>query len=290
MKSMTGFGRAKKHCANYDISIDISSVNKKGMELSVSMPREWAPMERLMAQTLKKTVTRGKISVSVRAENRQEGTDIPLDDPRLHEIFNRLKQTCSAFEVKFEPTADLVIKIAEMLSVGNSSADWEELWKEIEPSFEEAAMRLDDMRRTEGETLKSDLKMRLQAVYEMVCAVEKASRDAPQKYREQLLQRLANAGLELDTNDDRVLKEICIFADRCDICEETTRLKSHIGQFLSAMEETDPVGRKMDFICQEMGREINTIASKANSLEVTKIAIDLKNELERIREQTQNIE
>ena len=120
MKSMTGFGRAKKHCANYDISIDISSVNKKGMELSVSMPREWAPMERLMAQTLKKTVTRGKISVSVRAENRQEGTDIPLDDPRLHEIFNRLKQTCSAFEVKFEPTADLVIKIAEMLSVNSS--------------------------------------------------------------------------------------------------------------------------------------------------------------------------
>ena len=104
------------------------------------------------------------------------------------------------------------------------------------------------------------------------------------------MQRLANSGLELDPDDERVLKEICLFADKCDICEEITRLKSHVSQFLSTMEENDAVGRKMDFICQEMGREINTIASKANSLELTKIAIDLKNELERIREQTQNVE
>ena len=110
-----------------------------------------------------------------------------------------------------------------------------------------------------------------------------------EKYKEQLLQRLATSGLELDINDERILKEVCLFADRCDICEEITRLKSHIKQFLATMEETDAVGRKMDFICQEMGREINTTASKANSLELTKLAIELKNELERIREQTQNI-
>ena len=114
--------------------------------------------------------------------------------------------------------------------------------------------------------------------------------DAAPLPEEQLLQRLATSGLELDISDERVLKEVCIFADKCDICEEITRLKSHISQFLSAMGERDAVGRKMDFICQEMGREINTIASKAANIDITKLAIALKNELERIREQIQNIE
>lgn len=117
----------------------------------------------------------------------------------------------------------------------------------------------------------------------MVAEVEKNSKDTVCKYRDAMLQRLANSGLQLDVNDERVLKEISLFADKCDISEEITRLKSHISQFLSTMDENDAVGRKMDFICQEMGREINTIASKANNLELTKLAIELKNELERVR-------
>lgn len=288
---MTGFGRAKKQCARFDITIDITSVNKKGFELGVSLPREWSPMERLVSQTLKKSIARGKLSVSVKVEKKSESCGLSVDADAVAKAFGTLKNVCEKLGAKNpEASPDLVLKIAEQLSANASAEDWEESWTEIEPAVEEACARLDEMRKAEGDALKSDLKMRLQAIFDMVAEVEKLSATTAQKYKEQLLQRLANSGLELDPDDERVLKEICLFADKCDICEEITRLKSHVSQFLSTMEENDAVGRKMDFICQEMGREINTIASKANSLELTKIAIDLKNELERIREQTQNVE
>lgn len=287
---MTGFGRAKKQCAAFDIAIDVSSVNKKGFELSVSLPREWAPMERLFAQLLKKSVARGKVSVSVKIEKKDGGAAGVLDADALAKPLADFKAVCEKLGAKFEPTPELLLKLGEMLAANESAADWEESWAEIEPAANEAVEKLDAMRITEGAALKTDLKARLSTISALVADVENSSRGTVEKYREQLLQRLANSGLQLDPNDERVLKEICIFADKCDICEEITRLKSHIAQFLSTLEEPEAVGRKMDFICQEMGREINTIASKANSLELTKLAIDLKNELERIREQTQNVE
>ena len=256
---MTGFGRAIKQCADFDITIDITSVNKKGFELSVSLPREWMPMERLVSQALKKTVARGKISFAARIEKKGGKAALSFDDPAVLDTLDGLKRACN--------------------KVGN-----------LRELREDNNKKLDEMRRTEGAALKLDLTARLQTISSIVAGVEELSHGTAQKYKELLLQRLAAMNLELDPNDERVLKEICIFADKCDICEEITRLKSHIAQFLSTLNECDAVGRKMDFICQEMGREINTIASKANSLELTKSAIELKNELERIREQTQNVE
>lgn len=287
---MTGFGRANKQCAAFDIAIDVSSVNKKGFELSVSLPREWSPMERLFAQLLKKTVARGKVSVSVRIEKKDGGATGVLDADALAKPLADFEAVCEKLGAKFEPTPELLLKLGEMLAANESAADWEESWAEIEPAAKEAVEKLDAMRITEGAALKADLKSRLGTISALVSDVENSSSGTVEKYREQLLQRLASSGLQLDPNDERVLKEICIFADKCDICEEITRLKSHIAQFLSTLEESEAVGRKMDFICQEMGREINTIASKTNSLELTKLAIDLKNELERVREQTQNVE
>lgn len=290
MKSMTGFGRAIKQCADFDITIDITSVNKKGFELSVSLPREWMPMERLVSQALKKTVARGKISFAARIEKKGGKAALSFDDPAVLDTLDGLKRACGKIGAQFSPTPELLLKIAELSSENSSAADWEETWGEIEPAVLEAVEKLDEMRRTEGAALKLDLTARLQTISSIVAGVEELSHGTAQKYKELLLQRLAAMNLELDPNDERVLKEICIFADKCDICEEITRLKSHIAQFLSTLNENDAVGRKMDFICQEMGREINTIASKANSLELTKSAIELKNELERIREQTQNVE
>ena len=287
---MTGFGRARKECADFDLTIDVSSVNKKGFELFVSMPRDWAPMERLIAQALKKSFARGKISVSIKVEKKASQTGLSLNTDALKSAIDELVSTCQAFGSQ-QPsiTPELILKIDERLSQNVSQADWEDAWVDVEPALAEAVEKLDAMQNAEGEELKSDLTMRLQTIESLVAQVEESSKSTVEKYKEQLLQRLATSGLELDINDERILKEVCLFADRCDICEEITRLKSHIKQFLATMEETDAVGRKMDFICQEMGREINTTASKANSLELTKLAIELKNELERIREQTQNI-
>ncbi len=288
---MTGFGRALKACPDFDITVDISTVNKKGFELAVSLPRDWFPMERLISQTLKKSISRGKISVSVKVEKKKSDAVLSIDNHALKLAVEELKKTCESLNIKNpEITPDIILKIDERISQNTISTDWESAWEYVESAITEAAQKLDIMRIVEGESLKNDLTSRLQTIENLVTEVEKNSQGTVQKYKEQLLQRLANSGLELDPNDERILKEICIFADKCDICEEITRLKSHITQFLATMQENDAVGRKMDFICQEMGREINTTASKANSLELTKLTIDLKNELERIREQTQNIE
>ena len=290
MKSMTGFGRSRKECSNFDLTIDISSVNKKGFELFVSLPRDWAPMERLIAQALKKSIARGKVSVSIKVEKKTSQGGLSLNPDALKKAVDELKSTCQTLGTpQPDITPDLILKIDERLSQNASQADWEDAWVDVEPALSQAVEQLEEMQDAEGKELKADLTMRLQLIENLVSQVEENSKGTVEKYKEQLLQRLATSGLELDPNDERVLKEICLFADRCDICEEITRLKSHIKQFLATMEEQDAVGRKMDFICQEMGREINTTASKANSLELTKLAIELKNELERIREQTQNI-
>ncbi len=288
---MTGFGRACKDCADFDVTVDVSSVNKKGFELSVSLPRDWYPMERLVAQTLKKSIARGKVSVSIKIEKRDNQSGLGLDAEKLSPAVLELKKLCADFgEKNVSITPDLILKIDERLSQNANSPDWEIAWETVELALLEATEKLDEMRLSEGIALKSDIDSRLDTIENLVGEVEKNSAGTVQKYKEQLLQRLATSALELDPNDERVLKEVCIFADKCDICEEITRLKSHIAQFRATMQERNAVGRKMDFICQEMGREINTTASKANSLELTKLAIELKNELERIREQTQNIE
>ena len=274
MKSMTGFGRAAAECEGFSVVADVSSVNKKGLEISVSLPRDWQPLERLIAAKAREFYTRGKVGVSVRADFK-----------------GALKAACESVGAKFEPSADTVLKLCELsASDAAQSPDWESAWATVSAALSEAFEKSSQMREAEGENLKRDLASRLNLILELALSAERESRNTAAQYRDRLLARLKDLGLELNLGDERLLKELCIFADKCDVSEEITRLKSHIAQFLSALEERDAVGRKMDFICQEMGREINTMASKANNLELTKIAISLKNELERVREQIQNIE
>ncbi len=292
MKSMTGFGRARVDTPKFGLVVDATSVNKRGLEIFVSLPRDWQSMELAIAQKLKKFFARGKISLSIKAEFKSDQQSFSIDAQAVNTALKNLEEICATSGTPFNPSVDTILKINESLSSQKqqSACDWEEALPFVEATVEEASTRLDEMRIAEGVALAKDLEARLATISEAVEKLEIESRGAVDKYKEQLLQRLANSGLELDVSDERVLKEVCLFADKSDICEEITRLKSHISQFLSATKETEAVGRKMDFICQEMGREINTTASKAGSLAITKIAIDLKNELERIREQIQNVE
>lgn len=290
MKSMTGFGRAAAECESFSVVADVSSVNKKGLEISVSLPRDWQPLERLIAAKAREFYTRGKVGVSVRADFR--GAPALLSGASaLESAAAALKAACESVGAKFEPSADTVLKLCELsASDAAQGPDWESAWATVSAALSEAFEKSSQMREAEGENLKRDLATRLNMILELALSAERESRNTAAQYRDRLLARLKDLGLELDLGDERLLKELCIFADKCDVSEEITRLKSHIAQFLSALEERDAVGRKMDFICQEMGREINTMASKANNLELTKIAISLKNELERLREQIQNIE
>lgn len=292
MKSMTGFGRASSDCGELSITLDVSSVNKKGLEICVSLPREWQAMERTIAQQIKKSFARGKVNVACRADFKKDPRSFSIDTEAVAHALEELRKACGLANVEFSPTAELILKLNECLSQQSSEfpADWEKFSGAVERCVESAVEKSEEMRKAEGLALQNDLSARLNSLSDMLEEVEISSKGTVEKYKNQLLQRLANSGLELDLNDERLLKEICLFADRCDICEEITRLKSHIAQFNSTMLEAGAVGRKMDFICQEMGREINTIASKANNLDLTKLAIEMKNELERVREQIQNVE
>lgn len=290
MKSMTGFGRATTGAADWDASIDISSVNRKGLEISCALPRDWQGAELQISRKVKEFFTRGKVYVGVKFNIKKTSQSTIFDIESLKSAMQKIKSGCEALGVEFKPTIETLLEVSRELQEESAPSDWKEYWDKIEPSLTEALNSINSMRETEGESLKADFESRLNLLKNFVSQIRENSKNTVLLYRDALLARLKTLGLELDLADERVLKEISIFADKCDICEEITRLESHISQFFTCLSSSENNGRKMDFICQEMGREINTIASKANNLALSKIAIEFKNELERIREQVQNVE
>lgn len=292
MKSMTGFGRSCADFKDFSITIDIASVNKKGLETSVSLPRDWSPMERTINAEIKKIFARGKFNIAISVEFKTSEADIFADEQTITKALNNLKSICEKNNIVFKPETASILEINKLIldKSQTSRIDWQEAWELICPVLAQACKNLNDMRSIEGDSLKIDLIARIEKIQHLVDCAQESAKSSPVKYKELLTQRLSALGLDINIEDERVLKEVCIFADRCDVSEEITRLKSHTAQFLEILESDDAVGRKLDFLCQEMGREINTTASKANNLELTKITLELKNEMERIREQVQNLE
>jgi len=193
-------------------------------------------------------------------------------------------------EVPLQLDAQALLAIIKALDSSEELPEWPEVMPVVAQALKAALSAFNEMRATEGAALEADIRARLDAIALWCARIQQDSQGTVARYRELLLERLQKAGLELDLSDERVLKELALFADRCDITEELTRLESHLAQFAQTLSRPEPVGRKLDFICQELNRETNTIGSKANNLDVTRHVIEIKNELERIREQVQNIE
>lgn len=290
MKSMTGFGRATLSNDLLDASIDVSSVNRKGLEISCALPRDWLAAERNVAQRVKEFYTRGKVSVAIRVNFKSLKGGAFSNSEQIRMALESLKNSCEEMSIDFKPSISDLIAIAKSIEGAEALPDFEELWEDFDKNLQKALLDADKMRLSEGANLKRDFEKRLQTLANFVTTIEEESKGTVADYKEQLLNRLKALDIDLDLDDERVLKEVSIFADKADICEEITRLKSHIGQFESCINSTENCGRKLDFICQEMGREINTIGSKANKLAISKLVIDFKNELERVREQVQNVE
>ncbi len=289
MKSMTGFGRGCCSAEEFDITVDASSVNRRSLEVSVGLPREWQGLERRISELSKEFFSRGKVQISCAV--RMKGDSAGVDFESLKSAFSALKKNAEMLGVEFKPDLNTLIELGKTIGTSFRNADnLDALWDCIKPAFETAFKELSNMRQREGAALKEDLKERISVLLGFADRLKELSASRPASYKEMLLSKLAKLGLNLDLNDERVLKEVCLFADKCDVAEELTRIKSHLGQFLSALDEPSAVGRKLDFICQELGREINTASNKAVDYEFSKIAVDFKNELERIREQVQNIE
>lgn len=290
IQSMTGFGRAQATLDGLELSVEISSVNRRNLEVSVSLPREWQSIERDIQATVKKDLNRGKLHIQVMAAAAADNSGFFWDQAGLESSIERLAKTAAAHGIEWQPSSDAIIRLAAMHKVESCLPDAEEISPALLAVVREAASSLVCMRAAEGATLMTDLKERLGSLAGLLGEILENTSGTVDRYRVLLLQRLSQAGLELELSDERVLKEVAIFADRCDITEEITRLRSHLEQLLETSLENSPIGRKLEFLIQEVNREFNTIGSKANNIEVSRLVIEAKNEIERIREQIQNIE
>lgn len=290
MKSMTGYGRATSSIGTFSITVQVSSVNRKTLDLTVGLPEEWESLEPSVGELVRKVVSRGKVHVDIEVTGDKSATETSWDEPAAAAALERLRAFAERQRVEFHPTPELLWQVANSQRRTSEFPGAESAQSVVMETLSTALRSFVAMRAREGESLLVDFIRRSETLHRHVEAVAARAPEVPVNYREQLHKRLREAGLELDLADERVLREIALFADRCDVSEEITRLRSHFEQFSALLRSEGEIGRKAEFILQEIGREVNTIGSKANDVTVARAVIELKNELERVREQMANVE
>jgi uncharacterized protein (TIGR00255 family) len=293
MLSMTGFGRSSVDVAGAGvrIQVEIHSVNRKTLDIQISAPREWSGHEAIFSEWIGGAFQRGRVNVQIKVELAKDSSDsLAMNTEAMALTLNDLKAFAQAQGFDFTPDSSLVLDLARSVKDKSSLPSWKELKESLQEAFNAALADISAMRLQEGAALADDLRERIAELEEFRKQIEKNASGSTQRYRNALLELLKKLELELDVSDERVLKEVAIYADRSDISEETTRLSSHFEQFLGFLSADEATGRKMDFLCQEIHREFNTTGSKSNDIEITRLVIEGKNALERIREQVQNIE
>ncbi|MBO5448992.1 MAG: YicC family protein [Ruminococcus sp.] len=294
IKSMTGFGREHIVANGREIIVEIRSVNHRYYEFAARTPRAYGYLDEKLKGFLKSGISRGKVEVSVSIYN-QEGTDaeIELNKSVALGYLNALRNAADELDLDDDLVLSNVMRLPDVFTVVKKTEDEEVIWNEVRTVAQTALDRFVDMRVAEGEKMYDDISGRLDYIEETVGKIESRQPSVVQSYSDRLYAKISEtlADLGLDSIDkQRILTEVAIFADKVAIDEETVRLRSHISQFRDLINSDEPVGRKLDFLVQEVNREVNTIGSKANDLEITKMVVDLKAEIEKIREQIQNIE
>jgi len=288
---MTGFGRGSAATDAWQASVEISAVNRKQAEVVVQAPRELNELDARIRKAVLAVVSRGRIQVAINLERSQFA---PVDfqiNPFLALAFSKgFDELGRTVGYPVLPTAADFLRQPGIIAVGNSEIDAEAAWLAIEPALTDALVQLAAMRESEGNHLKADFLARLEVLMSFARKIGAEAPGRPIRQRELLTKRLRDAGLELDPADERVVKEIALFADRCDVSEEITRLDSHFAKFREYLQAAEPPGRALDFLCQELFREFNTIGSKANDAGIAQTVVEAKTELEKIREQVQNVE
>jgi uncharacterized protein (TIGR00255 family) len=287
---MTGYGRATTALEGFSLTVQVSSVNRKTLDLTMAVPDEWESLEPTVAELVRKFASRGKVHVDIEVTGDKSVTETSWDEEAAADALDRLQGFAARQGVEFRPSAELLWQIANSQRRATSFPSAEIAQSTVSRTLADALREFAAMRAREGEALLVDFIRRSEVLHRHVETIAGRAPQVPANYREQLLKRLREAGLELDVNDERVLREIALFADRCDVSEEITRLRSHFEQFTALLKSEGEIGRKAEFILQEIGREVNTIGSKANDVTIARAVIELKNELERVREQMANVE
>lgn len=290
---MTGYGWGECSQDGLKVTAELSSVNRKQSEISVVLPRELEVLEAQVRDAVNQQVARGRVTarVSLHVAEGKEAARVQINRPLAKAYARELNRLARELKLDGAIPLDLLVRAPGVLQSTDEVADAEEFWPAVEKALGRALQMLVKMRQREGAHLKKDLVSRIAIMSKAVERVRKQAPQVQQRYQQQLLERLNAAGLtEFKLDDERLLKEVVLFADRSDISEELTRLQSHFQQFDDCVQSSEPIGRTLDFLAQEMNREINTIGAKANDSLISRDVVLLKTELEKFREQAQNVE
>ena len=294
MRSMTGYGSGRASAANGpQCAVEVQSVNRKQVELMINLPRDLSSLEPAVREIVNSRVARGRLVVNVNPQARAASTlatapalDVAAARAYYQAMLALQKELGAGGEVGIET----VLRAPGVLRLTEEPVSPEQVWPQVEAALRQALDELVRMRTSEGQNLANDLRGRLEEMRARLAEIRQRQPDAARHYRHNLQERIKRAGLDQPLDEDRLLKEVILFADKADISEEVTRMESHLDQFMALLAKEEPVGRAMDFLTQEMARELNTLGAKANDLAIGQLALACKTELDKIREQVQNIE
>jgi uncharacterized protein (TIGR00255 family) len=289
--SMTGFGRGEATHEDWRAVVELSAVNRRQFELRVNLPRPLAALEPRIQKRIGAALARGMVTANIGAQRRASSASLPvLDLDRAAALVASLRQAARHLKLDGEVTLDTLARMPELWKAEDPFDQTETAWHAIRPALEQALDAMLAMRRTEGNALAADLRKQLAALRRRLARVDALAPTVVRQYRRALLERIAAMQLAAGPGPEAIAREVALFADRSDIREERVRLASHLDQAEALLERRIPSGRELDFLCQEMLREINTIGAKANDARLTRHVIAMKSGLESVREQVQNIE
>lgn len=291
IKSMTGYGRALQTVDGYDILVEMKSVNHRYLEFTARVPRAYSYLEEKLKSFLQQKAGRGKVEVSV-SIYAVDGTDAQVEVNRtlLKGYVDALRSAGKELGLTDDLTLSAASRFGDIFNVRKAVEDADEIWGRVLPVAEEALDGFLAMREAEGKQLKADIQSRLEIIEQFVSQVEERSPQTVEEYRARLTKKMQEVLGDSSIDEARILTEAAIYADRIAVDEETVRLRSHLAQIGEMLDSGEAVGRKLDFIVQELNRETNTIGSKAQDLEIARIVVEMKAQIEKIREQVQNIE
>lgn len=291
IKSMTGYGGAKGVVEGLNITAELKSVNNRYLDVAVRLPRNFLFAEDRIKSAVQRHISRGKVDVFLTIDASQAGgTVVQVNEPLLQAYLDALRGASQRYGLENDLTLMSVCRLPDVLSVEKAEADQEKIGEGLVELVEAALTEYDQMRVREGDKLREDVESRLSTIEELVSVVEENAPRTVAEYEARLRQKLEMVLATKDIDESRILAEAAIFADHIAVDEETVRLRSHIAQMRRMISEGSPVGRKADFLIQEFNREANTIGSKCQNADIAKIVVELKSEIEKIREQIQNIE
>ena len=291
IKSMTGFGRAVAETDGYVITVEIKSVNHRYFEFSSRIPRQYGFLDDKLKSYINSRVSRGKVEcyVSIDALN-TEAAQVVVNNTLASAYVSALKELSKNYDLKEDFGASTVARFQDVLVVKKADEDEEKIWSYVKSVTDTALDKFIAMRTVEGEKMKNDISSRADYILSCVEYIEKRSPETVKEYNDKLVERVHDLIGDVSLDEGRVIQEVAIYADKVAVAEETVRLRSHLDQLKAFINADEPVGRKMDFLVQEINRETNSIGSKANDVDIARKVVDIKAEVEKIREQIQNIE